>query len=51
MKKLTARLVSLHTGNNEDLSTDACQKVQAELDGFVGDKHRGYSCEAYAGDD
>ena len=51
MKKLIARLVSLHAGNNEDLSKDACQKVKAELDGLVGDKHRGYSREAYAGDD
>jgi len=51
MKKLTGTLVSLHTGNNEDLSKDACERVQAELDGFVGDKHRGQSREAYAGDD
>jgi len=51
MKKITGTLVSIHTGNNEDLSKDACQSVQAELDGFVGDKHRGQSREAYAGDD
>jgi MOSC domain-containing protein YiiM len=51
MKKLIATLISLHTGNNEDLSKDVCQNVQAELDGFVGDKHRGQSREAYAGDD
>ncbi|MGI9264411.1 MAG: MOSC domain-containing protein [Gammaproteobacteria bacterium] len=51
MKNFTATLISLHIGNNEDLSKDACQSVQAELDGFVGDKHRGQSREAYAGDD
>lgn len=51
MKKLTARLVSLHTGNNKDLSKDACDSVQVELDGIVGDKHRGHSREAYAGDE
>jgi len=51
MKKITGTLVSLHTGNNEDLSKDACQSVQAELDGLAGDKHRGQSREAYAGDD
>jgi MOSC domain-containing protein YiiM len=51
MKKITGTLVSLHTGNNKDLSKDACQSIQAELDGLVGDKHRGQSREAYAGDD
>ena len=51
MKTLMATLISLHTGSNEDLSKDACQNVQAELDGLVGDKHRGQSREAYAGDD
>ena len=51
MKKLMATLVSLHTGNKEDLSKGACESVRAELDGLVGDKHRGPSREAYAGDD
>lgn len=43
MKELTARLVSVHAGNNEDLSKEAYQSVEVEPDGFVGDKHRGFT--------
>ena len=42
MKKLIGTLVSVHTGNNADYSKEAQSSVQVELDGFVGDKHRGY---------
>jgi hypothetical protein len=42
MKKLAGTLVSVHTGNNEDYSKEAQPSAQVELDGFVGDKHRGF---------
>jgi hypothetical protein len=42
VKKLTGRLVSVHTGHNEDYSKAAQPRAQVELDGFVGDKHRGF---------
>ncbi len=42
MKKLIGTLVSVHTGNNEDYSKPAQPSAQVELDGFVGDKHRGF---------
>jgi len=42
VKKLIGTLVSVHTGNNADYSKQAQSSVQVELDGFVGDKHRGY---------
>ena len=47
MKELVGSLVSVHTGNNEDLSKDAQASVKAELDGFVGDKHRGFTRVAW----
>ena len=50
MKELEGSLVSVHTGNNEDLSKDEQASVQADLDGFVGDKHRGYERVAWLGD-
>jgi hypothetical protein len=50
MKKLEALLVSVHTGDNEDLSKDECASVKVELDGFVGDKHRGFERVAWPGD-
>ncbi len=43
MKKMVGRLVSVHAGNNPDYSKAEQPSVQVELDGFVGDKHRGYS--------
>ena len=42
MKKVAGTLVSVHTGNNEDYSKEAQPSAQVELDGFVGDKHRGF---------
>jgi len=42
VKKLVGKLVSVHTGNNSDYSKQAQPSVQAELDGFVGDKHRSF---------
>ena len=42
MKELVGTLVSVHTGDNEDYSKPAQPAAQVELDGFVGDKHRGF---------
>jgi hypothetical protein len=46
VKKLVGTLVSVHTGNNtgdtEDYSKAAQPSAKVELDGFVGDRHRGY---------
>jgi MOSC domain-containing protein YiiM len=42
LKKWVARLISVHTGDNPDYSKSAQPSAQVELDGFVGDKHRGY---------
>ncbi len=50
MKKLVATLVSVHSGNNKDLSKDTHPSLQAELDGFIGDKHSGFTSLAFSGD-
>ncbi len=42
MKELVGSLLSVHTGDNEDLSKEARASAKLELDGFVGDKHRGF---------
>ena len=50
MRKLEGTLVSVHTGSkgeykagdSEDYSKRAKTSVQVELDGFVGDRHRGF---------
>ena len=50
MKDLVGSVVSVHTGDNEDLSKEARASVQVDLDGFVGDKHRSFTRIAYSGD-
>ena len=50
MKELAGTIVSIHTGNNEDLSKEEHASVEVELAGFAGDKHRGFERVAWAGD-
>ncbi|MBW2716530.1 MAG: hypothetical protein JRD03_10660 [Deltaproteobacteria bacterium] len=50
MKELVGRLVSVHAGNNEDLSKEGRASVEAKLDGFAGDKHSGFERVAWLGD-
>ena len=40
-KTLSGKVVSVHSGNNEDLSKDARGSLNAEIGGFAGDKHHG----------
>ena len=40
-KTLSGKVVSLHMGNNEDLSKQPCVSLLAEIGGFSGDKHQG----------
>ncbi len=42
MKEQVGSLVSIHAGDNEDLSKQSRASAQLSLDGFVGDKHRGF---------
>ena len=50
MKKITATVISVHAGSNEDLSKEAHNSITAELDGFVGDRHKSYTRGTWAGD-
>jgi len=50
MKKIKATVVSVHAGSNEDLSKESHDSIVAELDGIVGDRHRSYTRETWAGD-
>ncbi len=49
-KTLNATVVSLHLGNNEDLSKQSCATLQAEIGGFAGDKHQGPLRETWEGE-
>jgi len=47
---LTAEVVSVHAGSNEDLSKEAHPRILVELDGVVGDRHRSWVRKAWKGD-
>ncbi len=50
MKDHEVTLISVHIGTRDDMSKQPCESANAELDGFVGDKHRGYSRVCWDGD-
>ena len=49
-KKLIGRVVSLHLGNNDDLSKRVCPTLQAQVNGFSGDKHEGAERKTWSGE-
>jgi len=50
MKTLTATVVSVHASTRDDLGKDRHRTITAELDGFVGDQHRGYTRRCWSAD-
>lgn len=50
MEKIVARVESVHSGSNEDLSKEAHASIKVELLGIVGDRHRSFERSAFAGD-
>jgi len=50
MEKIVARVVSVHSGSNADLSKEEHASIRVELDGIVGDRHRSYTRKAWEGD-
>ena len=49
-KTLKGRIVSVHTGNNEDLSKQSQTSLTAEIGGFAGDKHQGPERKTWEGE-
>ena len=49
-KTLAGRVVSVHLGNNEDLSKEQQESLVAEIGGFAGDKHQGSVRETWEGE-
>lgn len=50
MDKINAKVVSVHAGKNADKSKEERASIRVELDGVVGDEHRGHSRVAWAVD-
>lgn len=49
-KTLRGKVVSLHLGNNEDLSKQPRATLRAEIGGFFGDKHQGPVRQTWEGE-
>lgn len=49
-KVLKGQVVSLHKGDNEDLSKQDQAELFAEINGFAGDKHQGSRRKAFSGE-
>ncbi len=47
---MIGKVVSVHSGSNDDMSKDEQPSIQVELDGVVGDAHRSFSRECWSGD-
>ena len=50
MNELDARVVSVHSGDHEDLHKDAFESVEIDFEGFPGDGHRGFTRVTWQGD-
>ncbi len=50
MNELVASVVSVHSGDHEDLHKDAFDTVEVDMEGFPGDGHRGFTRVAWRGD-
>jgi len=49
-KALIGKIISLHMGNNKDLSKQQQDSLNAEIGGFTGDKHEGPVRETWQGE-
>lgn len=50
MSDFEARVVSVHSGDHEDLHKDAFDSGELDIEGFPGDRHRGFTRVAWQGD-
>ena len=50
MSPLEGRVVSVHSGDHDDLHKDGFERLEIDLEGFPGDKHRGFTRVCWKGD-
>lgn len=50
MNKFTARVVSVHSGKSGGLGKEPRPFIEAELDGFAGDRHKSFTRRSWRGD-
>lgn len=50
MTTVAGKVESVHVGAADTLSKERCSSIRVELDGIVGDRHRGLSRQCWQGD-
>ncbi len=50
MKKIVAKVVSVHAGSNDDPGKEEHSSIRIELDGVIGDRHQSYKRSTWQGD-
>lgn len=50
MSDLIGKVTAVHLGSEGLFDKEECETLQVELDGFVGDRHRGFTRENWHGD-
>jgi MOSC domain-containing protein YiiM len=50
MEKISGKIVTVHAGGAGEFAKASCDRIQVELDGVVGDRHRSYKRGTWAGD-
>ena len=50
VKKIVARVISVHVGSSGEFSKDERRTIQVELEGIVGDRHKSYKRSTWQGD-
>ena len=50
MKKLAGSVVSVHSGDHDDLHKEALESVEVDAEGFPDDGHRGFTRVCWQGD-
>ena len=50
MTNMIGKVVSVHTGARDTLDKKECSMIEVDLDGIVGDRHRGISRQTWEGD-
>ncbi len=51
MKRISAKVVSVHVGLDGEFSKEERESIRVEMDGIVGDRHRSYSRSAWTSGD
>jgi len=50
VKQISGIVCSVHVGSDGELAKEPCQEIDVQIDGIVGDRHRGFERVTWSGD-